>query len=403
MRLRHVSGAAVPKYILIGLFVIGLSMPALSRGRASAPTAQASGSNASSTASKRYHVFRTIPLPFLKHLGGRVAFESASRRLFIPDGKDLYVINADTGEKVGEVPKVGHASDIAFAPDLHEAFIVDSEHGGVVILDLQNLTVLEKVRKVSGSSLAIYDADTKKLFVASPQSKNCQVFDPLSDKVVASVKLGGYAFREISGSTGQIYFELGPNISRGPRALGIGGQISAAAPIGKTAELAVLDARNTQISARWKEPLCRDMQLIGFDHSRGRLVAGCDSSLAVIDARSGTLTLSNPIPVKYLWYLLFDEQLGDVFAVAADQQVLISLHLNSEGDFVTPLVAARDFSGKLIPDSERGGFFVLKSDDKMTVTGLRLYGPPIPGASVQPLIVTEPVPGTFRVVVYRQN
>ena len=390
----------VAKYILAVMLALGLGFASNTGNQAVAPALQASSTSASAAVSKPYHIVKTFPLPFLKRLGGRFAFETTSRRLFVADGKDLIVINADTGETLGTISKVGYASDIAFALELQRGFVVDSERGGLVDLDLEKLTVLKKVHKVAESSLALYDAKNKKLFLASAQSKDCQVFDPLTNTVIASVKLGGYPLQGLDDSFGHIYFELGPEAFRDPRALGLPYDVSPALPLGTTGEITVLDGQSLQISGRWKEPLCKNMRLIGMDHAHGRLFAGCGDSLATIDLQTDIPTLSAPIPVKLLWYLQFNEDLGDVFAVVAKPPTLIALHENSSGEFDRPVIATKGFPGYMVADGKTGTFFVLQSDVKAVDTGLYAA---IPGAAMQPLRTSEPVPGTFRFVVYGKN
>ncbi|HEV2491030.1 MAG TPA: hypothetical protein VGT03_14590 [Candidatus Acidoferrales bacterium] len=387
--------------ILAVILAFGLAVLSQT-GSPSAATASQVPANSSQTApSKPYHVVRTMPLPFLKRLGGRFAFEAKSRRLFIADGKDLIVINADTGETVGTITKVGYASDIAFAPDIHKGFVVDSEHSGLVVFDLQTLTIIEKVRKVPESSLVLYDAATNKVVTASAQSKDCQVFEPLTDKVIATLKLGGFPLQGVNDSVGHVYFELGREAFRDPREFGLDGFISNALPLGTSAEIAVLDGQSLQITDRWKEPSCKNMRLIGIDRALGRLFAGCGSSLAEIDVQTGKLDLSTPIPVKLLWYLKFDEELGDVFAVVPRPPTLIVLHENPSGGFDRPVIgAAKWFSDLMVFDDKAGSFFVLQSDDENADTGLFAA---IPGVGMQSLKVPEPVPGTFRLVVYSKN
>lgn len=82
---------------------------------------------------------KTIPVPFYKDIGSPVAVESVSRRLFFPAGKDLVVINADTGQTVGKIRKIGHVSDVAFAPGLNRGFAVGKTGGFLVIFDLKKI------------------------------------------------------------------------------------------------------------------------------------------------------------------------------------------------------------------------------------------------------------------------
>ena len=115
--------------------------------RGAAQTSSAAPQPAAKTpaaaAPQPYHVVKTIPLSFNPPAGSALAFDPASRRLFVPADKVVYVVNIDSGAIVGKIRKVGSLSELALAPEINRGFGVDS-WGHLVIFDLQNYAVLTR-------------------------------------------------------------------------------------------------------------------------------------------------------------------------------------------------------------------------------------------------------------------
>lgn len=328
-------------------------------------------------------------------------FESSGRRLFIPDGKDVAVIDADTGTRIGVIRKIGHVSDMAFAPEMNQGFAVDSDHGVLTIIDLYGLTILERAHAGSELSLVLYDPSTKKVFAASDHNKQCQVFDPVTRKVIKTVKLGGYAFRGFTGAAGHAYFELSSDAFQKSIIPGLDAVVSEMPH--RSVEIAELDMHTLAITNYWKAP-CKAMILLGVDSHLKRLVGGCNGSVVSIDDETGRSATLSAIAVKSTWFVQYDSQVGNAvgFTLHAPVLTLIVLPENTAGEFVDPPVAVQEYRQHrhhIALDGEKGQIFVLISDEKMVPSGLMLGLP----SGQQPLELPEPVPGTFRVEVYGKN
>lgn len=384
------------------LFVLGVCCPALARGQSSPPATQVTSNASESEPPKPYHLVKTIPLPFLKKMSGQLGFDEAGDRLFFSDGKDLVVINARSGERVGLIPKIGNVSDVAFAPDIHRAFIVDSYSHELFVLDLSNLALVQKTNVGTESSSLVYDQGVKEVFTTDSETSTCKVFDAVAGKKVAAVKLQGYPVHAAYDAHGHIYFEVASNDSRIPPASIPGTYI---APM-KT-DLAELDSRTLLMGDRWKEAPCPHMRLMGVDRSGQDLVIGCQNSVMLVDPQSRkTIASSTIMGVRPIAPLTVSPSLGDAFFAGLDEQadphrlVWVIVHEDSSGHLGPAVLAPQVLGRPAAFDGTTQQFFAVQSDMKIGDSGLYMT---VPGSGPTPVPVQQPVPGTFRILVYGRD
>src|ERR1700730_5778048 len=66
--------------------------------------------------------------------------DAAARRIYFTEGTVVHVVNADTGEKVGEITgdwKRVHG--VALVPELNKGFISDGDAAAVIVFDMKTL------------------------------------------------------------------------------------------------------------------------------------------------------------------------------------------------------------------------------------------------------------------------
>ena len=346
-----------------------------------------------------YHAIRTIPLPFNPPPGSALAFDAASRKLFIPAKKDIYVIDVDSGALVGQVRKAGDISDIAFAPEINRGFAVDSD-GHLAIFDLQTYAVLDKVHAGSESRSVLFDPVTKKIFTVGAFSKQCKVFDAMSGKIVKTVKLGGYTYRGISDSMGHIYYELRPD-AIGPHEIMGGVDVLARVSRQKVpCKIVELNARTLEIENLWVEPSCINTHGIGVDSEYRRLVVACENSVDLIDADSGKIISAILFPpARPALHILFSAGLRDAFILAGGASQLIVLHENSANALGFAGFVTHESPLSMAFDEKNNQFLILKSDVKMVEAPFMIEA----NGRTSPRQIPEPEPGTFRIVAYGKN
>lgn len=379
------------------MFVVTAPLRGTAQTNPTAP--QATAKTPAATAPEPYHVIRTIPLTFNPPPGSALAFDPASRKLFIPAEKDIYVVDIDSGVLAGQVRKVGHVSDIAFAPEINRGFTVDSD-GHLVIFDLQTYAVVAKVHAGEESFFVVVDSITKQVFTTGVSSKQCRVFDIMSGKLVKTVKLGGYPLGGVADSAGHIYFQLSQDPIEGPQSLTGHFRMWGAVSRRKAASKIVqLSTHTLEIENLWTEPLCINGRGIGVDSASRRLVAGCENSVELIDADTGKVISEAPFSGRAILHVLFNPILRDSFVLDGPLRDTVILHENSANSLAFAGIVAHEAPWYMAFDSPGGEFFILKSDEKTMRAPftIEVHG------QISPLQIPEPVPGTFRIVVYGRN
>lgn len=392
------------KIHLAALFIVLIACSAsLARGQSSStPTPMSNASE--SELLKPYHLVKTIPLPFLKKMSGQLGFDQENNRLFFSDGKDLVVINADNGERVGLVPKIEKVSDIAFAPDIHRAFIVDSDSRALFALELSTLTLVQKTNAGAESLSVLYDAESKEVFTTGRTTSTCKVFAPATGKQIAAVKLGGYPLHAVGDSHGNIYFELTSSNS-GPPVMEMAGDAYPIAISLKSA-IAKLDTRTLVMGDRWQEPACAFMHLLGVDRSGENLLIGCKDSAILADPQTGrVVAFTNISGIRDGMPVTFSPALGDAFLLGLDEQPsvhrtdLAIIHEDSSGHLGPVVLAPQVWAQPEAFDSATQQFFAVQSDTKTVDSGLFIEAL----GTRSPVPVQQPIPGTFRILVYSRN
>ncbi len=390
---------------LVPLFlVVSACNGFLAWGQSSSAASQTTSHTSAFEELKPYHLIGTIPLPSLKKMSGRLGFDQQNGRLFFSDGKDLVIVNSDSGERVGLVPKIRGVSSIAFAPEIHRVFILNSDSRDLFVLDLTALTIVRKANAGAESSSILYDSATKKILATGITSSTCKVFDAVSGEQVGTVKLRGYPLRAVGDAYGHVYFELTS------RSLGtllqVPGTMSPT-PTPLKSDLAELDTRMLAMGERWQEESCPYLVLLGIDRSGQNLVTGCKNSITLLNLQTRKTIGSSAIGgVKVSVPVTFNPDFGDAFLVGVDAQTtpyqleLIVVHEDSSGQLDPAELVPQVFGRPAAFDAAAQHFFVVQSDTKTVDSGLFIEAP---GSGLTPLPVQEPVPGTYQILVYGRD
>lgn len=386
---------------LLTMLMLICAVPLRGTAQTSASALQSAAKTPPAAVPEPYHVVNTIPLSFNPPPLSALAFDPASRRLFIPAANDIYVVAIDSGALVGQVRKVGYVSDIAFAPEINRGFAEDS-FGRLIIFDLQTYAVLAKP-DVGGKSFALaFDPITKQVFTTSLANKDCKVFDAMTGKLVKIVKLGGYPFGGVADSTGRVYFELSPDaLERWTRST-VGDFWGPVGAQKVAARIVSLDTRTLKLAYLWSEPSCTSIagpHGIGIDLEYRRLVVACENSVDSIDADSGKIISAIQFHGHPILFSRFSASLRDVFVLAEKPLQLIILHEASANTFIFAGIIAPRESWNMAFDGQKTQFFTLKCDAKSVDSGFLIDTKD----GMEHLKMAKPVPGTFRIVVYVKN
>src|SRR5438876_9252014 len=85
-----------------------------------------------------YHVVKRIPIAG-DNGWDYITADTEGRRLYVPHGIEVVVLDLDAGTTIGKIPGLNDAHGVAVARDLGRGFISASDPGSIAIFDLKTL------------------------------------------------------------------------------------------------------------------------------------------------------------------------------------------------------------------------------------------------------------------------
>ena len=221
-----------------------------------------------------YHVIKRIPIP--GDTGwDYITADTEGRRLYVPHGTEVVVIDLDSGAIVGAIPDQKGVHGVAIAREFGHGFISATDPGSVTMFDLKTLTVLDKERVGDDPNGIIYDPGTQRTFSADRGNQRLTAIDAKTGKIVGAIEnLGGRTEHLASDEAGHVFLNM--------------------QDVGK---LHKLDVQGFKVMETWTlDPPCGQPSSMDMDrvHNRVSSAAGAASS-AVVDGATGKIVATQPI------------------------------------------------------------------------------------------------------------
>lgn len=203
-----------------------------------------------------------------------VVYDDATQRIYMAHGDRLAVIDARSGDVVGQVQGVtGGTHGTAISLPTHQGFTDDGEAGKAVAFDLDTLKVIREIPADDDADGIALDRATGHIFVVEGEPASITVIDPKSDTSVATIKTGEKLEYVVADGRGSIF---------------VAGEANG--------DLLKIDARTNKIAARWATPGCTSPHGLALDTRGHRAFMGCANSvMMIVDTRSGRLVAKLPI------------------------------------------------------------------------------------------------------------
>ena len=219
-----------------------------------------------------YHLLKKFPV------GGEggwdyLVVDSAARRLYVSRSTRLIVLDADSGQSVGEVPDTPGIHGIALAHEFGRGFTSNGRAGNVTIFDLKTLKTIGQVKTGENPDAILYDPITKRVFTFNGRSQDATAVDAAEGTVAGTVPLGGKPEAGVSDGKGHIFVNIEDK-----------------------SEVVEFDARALTVLHHWPLAPCETPTGLSLDAAHRRLFAGCGSQvMAVMDADTGKVVATLPI------------------------------------------------------------------------------------------------------------
>jgi DNA-binding beta-propeller fold protein YncE len=256
-----------------------------------------------------YHLTKTVKLA---GPGGwdYLAIDAQSRRLFVSRETHVAVLDADTGDVVGDIADTPGVHGVAIAAEFGRGFTSNGEANNVTIFDLKTLKPISQVPTGKEPDAILYDPATHRVFAMNADSSSSTAIDAATGKVAGEVKLPGGPEFAVADGHGAVFV----NIRR-------------------KSELARIDSQNLKLTGEWPLAPCKSPSGMAMDTEHARLFIGCDNlMMAVVDAKTGKVLTTVPTG-DGVDANRFDPGTGLAFSSNGDSATLTVVHEDSPDKF----------------------------------------------------------------------
>jgi YVTN family beta-propeller protein len=229
---------------------------------AGSPAPQASG----------YHVVKKYPV------GGEGGWDyliadPATHRLFISRGSHTMVVDAASGQVVGDIPDTKGVHGIAFAPEFNRGFTSNGQANTVTIFDLKTLATIGSAATGQNPDAIIYDPASKRVFTFNGRSSDSTAIDAATGAVAGTIPLGGQPEFATSDGRGHVYVNIEDK-----------------------SEVVAIDSKSLAVLNHWPLTGCDGPSGMAIDAAHRRSFSGCSNKvMAVLDLDSGKVVATLPI------------------------------------------------------------------------------------------------------------
>ncbi|MDD2877310.1 MAG: YncE family protein [Acidiphilium sp.] len=203
-----------------------------------------------------------------------VVFDPVMDRAYFSHDTEVSVLDGRTGAVLGELKGIDGSHGIAPIPALNRVIADSGRNHMAYVYNAHSFKKIAAISVVIDADGMTYDPVSDEVFVFGGDAKATSVIDPKTDKVVATIPLGGSPEEAVPDGRGHVFVNISDR-----------------------AEIARIDTRTNKISAMWNVPMCPDIHGLAIDPQTHRLFASCkgNGTMIVVDAHDGKVLDELPI------------------------------------------------------------------------------------------------------------
>ena len=297
--------------------------------------------------------------------------DAVNRRVYVSHSTKVEVLNADTHEKVGEIPNLQGVHGIAIAAKKGRGITTNGRTNNATIFDIKTLAVVAEVPTGKNPDALLYDEFSDRVYIFNHSGGDATVVDIGAAKVTGTIVLGGEAVE--AGATdgkGTIFVNL-EDVN----------------------EIVSFDTKTLAIKNRWKIAPGEEPTGLAIDTKTHRLFTVCHNELMMIlDSDNGKVVGQVPIGKR-------------VDGVVFDPSTKQAISSNGEGSItIVQEVSANEFKALESVKTEIGARTIALDVKTHHVFVLSAqYGTAPAPTTENPRPRTPVLPGTFMIVELGKN
>jgi len=297
-----------------------------------------------------------------------LSVDSKNRRVYISHSTQVEVLNADTHEKIGNIPALQGVHGVIAVPETGRGITTNGRSNSCTIFDLKTLKPIVEVPTGKNPDALLYDPFSKRVFVFNHSDVTTTAIDIVEGKAVGTVDLGGTALE--AGATdeaGTIFVNLEDNN-----------------------EIVSFDAKTLTVKNRWKISPCEEPTGLAIDIKNKRLFSVCHSGLMmIIDSEKGNIVAQMPIG-KRVDGVVFDSKLKMAFSSNGEGSITVVKEVSANEFKVLETIKTEVGAKTIALDPKTHHLFVSTAQ----------YGETPAATTENPNPRPKVLPGTFMVLEY---
>lgn len=199
--------------------------------------------------------------------------DSAARRLYISRGTHVMVVDADSGQVVGDLPDTAGVHGIAIVSELNKGFTSNGRDNSVTVFDLKTLKTIKKIPVGKNPDAIIYDSASKRVFTFNGRSSDATAIDAAAETVAGTVALDGKPEFAVSDGKGHIFVNIEDK-----------------------SEITDIDSNKLKVLSTWPLAPGEEPSGLAFDAKHRRLFSVCSNkTMVIVNADTGKVVATVPI------------------------------------------------------------------------------------------------------------
>lgn len=213
-------------------------------------------------------------------------------RLYVSHGSVVQIVDTKSGKLLATIDGLNGVHGIALAEPLNKGFISSGRDSTIVVFDLSNDQIIEKVKSTGANPDAIlYDPYSNKVFAFNGRSASATVFDASTHNVVTTIPLAGKPEFSVTDQQGKVYVNIEDK-----------------------SLITCIDTKDLKVLKSWSIAPGEEPSGLAADFEHQKLFSVCDNKLMIVfDLKTEKIIDTLPIGA-HTDGTAFDKDLGRVFS-----------------------------------------------------------------------------------------
>ena len=312
---------------------------------------------------QQYSVTSKIPFGGDQTYWDYLTTDVSNRLLYMTRGDKVLILDLDASQPVGEIANLKRVHGVALAHEFNKGFITDGGANSVVVFDLKSRAVTNTIKVGKAPDAILYEPTKKRIYAFNAHSHNASVIDAATEKIVATVPLGGIPEFAATDGKGNVFVNIETKNT-----------------------LVRLDSAGTKVQNEWPLAPCKAPSGLAMDREKRRVFSVCENKLMIAtDADTGKQIARVPVGVEPD-AVVYDVQSKRVFSSNCDGTLTVIKQDSADQYTVLQTVQTEKEARTMAYDPTTRKIFLPTEEVK-------------PGQKPAPGDLPEFVPGTFHLLL----